>query len=85
MGWNQISFNDQPDVLEGIPDKSWFYFVHSYYVEPREEGIGLITTEYGIRFTAAIQKDNIFACQFHPEKSSDLGLKILGNFGSICN
>jgi len=85
MGWNQIRFSGQPEVLKEVPEGSWFYFVHSYYVEPRQEGLGLVTTEYGVTFTAAVQWDNIFACQFHPEKSSDIGLKLLKNFGSLCN
>lgn len=84
MGWNQIHFENGSPILKGIPDGSWFYFVHSYYVEPAEEGIRNITTDYGVTFTAAVERDNVFACQFHPEKSSELGLRILKNFASTC-
>lgn len=84
MGWNQVKFEDSSKILSGIPDGSWFYFVHSYYVEPAEDDVNRITSDYGLEFTAAVEKDNIFACQFHPEKSSDLGLRILNNFASLC-
>ena len=84
MGWNQINIKKQSGLLEGIADKSWFYFVHSYYPVPVDGGIAVITTDYGVEFTAAIEKDNVFACQFHPEKSSDTGLKIIRNFARKC-
>lgn len=83
MGWNAI----QPvrrapasHLFEGIPDNSFFYFVHSYYVVPEDASVTAATCEYGIEFTCAIAKDNLFAVQFHPEKSSDLGLNVLENF-----
>lgn len=84
MGWNAISIkkNDNP-LYAGIPDKSYFYFVHSYYVAPEEASIISTTTDYGIEFTSSVRKDNIFAVQFHPEKSQTLGLRILRNFGDI--
>lgn len=85
MGWNQIHFESESSILSGIPDGSWFYFVHSYYVEPAENDVNRITSEYGVTFTAAVERDNVFACQFHPEKSSELGLRILKNFASTCN
>lgn len=85
MGWNQIHFESESSILSGIPDGSWFYFVHSYYVEPAESDVNRITSEYGVTFTAAVERDNVFACQFHPEKSSELGLRILKNFASTCN
>ena len=83
MGWNQIEFNPQIAVLKDIPQKSWFYFVHSYYVKSENNGLNLIRSNYGIDFTAAVEKDNIFACQFHPEKSGELGLKIIKNFAEL--
>ncbi len=84
MGWNQIEIMKHVPVLEGIPDGSWFYFVHSYYAVPEDENVIALKSSYGIDFTAAVQKENIFACQFHPEKSSTLGLKMLSNFAPIC-
>ena len=84
MGWNQIEIKKDVPVLEGIPDKSWFYFVHSYYPVPEDESVTAITSNYGIDFTAAVQSGNLFACQFHPEKSSAYGLRMLSNFASIC-
>ena len=83
MGWNQIEFDPQISVLKDIPQKSWFYFVHSYYVKPENNGLNLIKSNYGIEFTAAVEKDNIFACQFHPEKSGELGLRIIRNFAEL--
>ncbi|MBU1487166.1 imidazole glycerol phosphate synthase subunit HisH [bacterium] len=70
-------------IFKGIPDGSYFYFVHSYYVVPDDKNVIAATTEYGIEFTSAIAKDNIFAVQFHPEKSGELGLKILENFLNV--
>ncbi|NIP30298.1 MAG: imidazole glycerol phosphate synthase subunit HisH [Candidatus Dadabacteria bacterium] len=84
MGWNQIKIKKDTEILNGIPNESWFYFVHSYYPVPSDSSLVAATSDYGIEFAAAIQKDNIFACQFHPEKSSDLGLKILRNFAKSC-
>ena len=83
MGWNGIKFNQGVQLLRDIPDNSYVYFVHSYYVEPADKGIIATTTDYGGEFTSAVYKDNIFACQFHPEKSQDIGLRILKNFGDI--
>ncbi len=85
MGWNQIDIIKQNTILNDIPNRSWFYFVHSYYPVPEEDEVSSITTDYGVKFTSAVQKDNLFACQFHPEKSSTLGLKILENFALMCN
>ena len=84
MGWNQIEIKKEAELLSGIPNNSWFYFVHSYYPVPNDSSVIAVSTKYGIEFTAAIQKENIFACQFHPEKSSDLGLRILRNFAKNC-
>jgi len=83
MGWNRVEIS-KPEKgsspFSGIPDRSYFYFVHSYYVEPEDKGIIIGKTHYGIEFASAIIYDNIFALQFHPEKSGDLGLKLLENW-----
>lgn len=83
MGWNTVSIRRRPQALEGVEDGSYFYFVHSYYVIPEDEGVVATTTSYGNEFVSSIWKDNIFASQFHPEKSQEMGLKILKNFGNI--
>ncbi|MEW6145745.1 MAG: imidazole glycerol phosphate synthase subunit HisH [Thermodesulfobacteriota bacterium] len=84
MGWNRIDIRKRSALLEGVPDGSWFYFVHSYYPVPEDESAIAITCKYGLEFTAAVAVDNIFACQFHPEKSSSHGLRLLRNFGLLC-
>ncbi|MCD6539596.1 MAG: imidazole glycerol phosphate synthase subunit HisH [Candidatus Omnitrophica bacterium] len=84
MGWNQVEFKKDNNLFKEIPDKSFFYFVHSYYVEPEDKDIVISTTDYGEEFVSAINKDNLWAVQFHPEKSSELGLKLIKNFISIC-
>ena len=84
MGWNRIEIRKETAVLEGIPDGSWFYFVHSYYPVPEDRGVVAIECSYGLDFTAAIAAGNMFACQFHPEKSSAHGLRLLSNFGLLC-
>jgi len=83
MGWNTINFDSSSAVLNNIPEGTWFYFVHSYYVDPEKNGLKLITSNYGIDFTAAVEKENIFACQFHPEKSGNQGLEIVKNFAKL--
>ena len=83
MGWNSINIKNRPPILEGVPEGSYFYFVHSYYVAPQDESIIATTTEYGVEFTSMIWKDNVFATQFHPEKSQTLGLQVLKNFGDF--
>lgn len=83
MGWNNIRIRKRPPVLKGIEDNSFFYFVHSYYVVPEDEGIIATVTDYGIEFTSMVWKDNILATQFHPEKSQTLGLRILKSFGDL--
>ncbi len=82
MGWNQVFFRNNPYIFRGIPDGSYFYFVHSYYVVPQNEADIAGETEYGIKFTCAVAKGNIVALQFHPEKSQENGLKILSNFAA---
>jgi glutamine amidotransferase len=83
MGWNSIFIKKDLPFFSGIEDGSFFYFVHSYYVDPDDEGIIATTTSYGIEFASSIRKENIFACQFHPEKSQRLGLQLLKNFGKL--
>lgn len=80
MGWNQLEIAGRPLLLEGIPDGSHFYFVHSYYVAPAEESVVAARTYHGQSFVSMIARDNLFATQFHPEKSQRLGLKLLENF-----
>ncbi|MBI5560945.1 MAG: imidazole glycerol phosphate synthase subunit HisH [Deltaproteobacteria bacterium] len=80
MGWNSIERRKDSLLLDGIPDGSFFYFVHSYYAEPSDPSIPLTTTGYGVEFTSSISKNNILATQFHPEKSQNPGLKVLKNF-----
>lgn len=84
MGWNQLDIR-KPDMLifNGIPDESYMYFVHSYYVQPEDPDVIATATDYGISFTSMIAKDNLFATQFHPEKSQAVGLQLLRNFGLL--
>ena len=83
MGWNQVwQVGDNPLML-GVPDGSYFYFVHSYFVMPMEFGAVSGTTDYGIQFTSMVRKDNIHGVQFHPEKSQQVGLRVLKNFGEL--
>jgi glutamine amidotransferase len=79
MGWNQVWTNNHP-VWGEVPDGSYFYFVHSYYAKPSDARHSVGETDYGQRFSAAIARDNIFATQFHPEKSSEHGLALYRNF-----
>jgi len=83
MGWNEIKIQKNNPLFKAIADKSYFYFVHSYYVVPEDTSIISTTTDYGIEFTSSVRKDNIFAVQFHPEKSQAAGLQVLRNFGDI--
>lgn len=84
IGWNQIEIK-KPDIpmFQGIPDGSYFYFVHSYYVQPVDAAVVAATTNYGIDFTSMIASGNLFATQFHPEKSQKIGLQMLRNFSLI--
>ncbi len=84
MGWNQVDIEGELSITRGIPRRSWFYFVHSYFPEPEDKSVTFGRTQYGIEFSSAIQKENIFACQFHPEKSSTIGLRVLENFALMC-
>ena len=83
MGWNRVHYSGDNRLFEGIEDGSFFYFVHSYYVAPEDESVVCGWTDYGERFCSAIARDNLFATQFHPEKSHNHGLKVLENFGRI--
>jgi glutamine amidotransferase len=83
MGWNNVKILRRPPIFDGIQDESFFYFVHSYYVVPDDTAAVSTTTDYGITFTSMVWKDNIFATQFHPEKSQESGLRILKNFGDF--
>jgi glutamine amidotransferase len=80
MGWNQVTQTRPHPMWKGIPDRTWFYFVHSYYPAPADPALSAATAEYGIVFTCAVARDNIFAVQFHPEKSQSAGLRLLSNF-----
>lgn len=80
MGWNRVHQSESHALWDGIEDDARFYFVHSYYVEPRDPELIAGSTHYGIPFTSAVARDNIFAVQFHPEKSAHAGLRLLANF-----
>jgi glutamine amidotransferase len=83
MGWNTLNIVQSHPLLEGVKDGSYVYFVHSYYPQPTDPKVIVATTEYGIRFPSMVAKKNLFATQFHPEKSSKTGLTILKNFVRI--
>ncbi|PTT76031.1 imidazole glycerol phosphate synthase subunit HisH [Pelomonas sp. HMWF004] len=80
MGWNRVHQAQPHAVWDGIPDESWFYFVHSFYATTADPSHSTGETDYGARFTSAVARDNIFATQFHPEKSAALGLALYRNF-----
>lgn len=80
MGWNSLSFPRKGDLFRGIEKEAYVYFVHSYYLQAKHEEDVVARTEYGTQLDVAVEKNNIYACQFHPEKSSKVGLKILKNF-----
>lgn len=80
IGWNSLKFPNSGRLFRGIREDSYVYFVHSYYLQADDPGIVTATTEYAAHIHASVEKENVFACQFHPEKSSDVGLKILRNF-----
>jgi imidazole glycerol-phosphate synthase subunit HisH len=83
MGWNNVTILRRPPILDGIHNESFFYFVHSFYVAPGDSNVIATTTDYGVTFTSMVWKDNVFATQFHPEKSQETGLKVLRNFGDF--
>jgi len=88
MGWNKVKFQNSPTgesgMFEGIADESYFYFVHSYYVSPEDAALVSSTTDYGDEFASSVVKDNLWAVQFHPEKSGKDGLRIMKNFIARC-
>jgi glutamine amidotransferase len=83
IGWNSLKYPNKGRLFNGIPEESYVYFVHSYYLQADDPEIVTATTEYGTLIHASVEKDNVFACQFHPEKSSEVGMTILRNFLSI--
>lgn len=83
IGWNNLTFPNKGRLFEGIAENSYVYFVHSYYLQAKDPGIVTATTEYGTCIHASVEKGNVFACQFHPEKSSEVGMQILRNFISV--
>ena len=80
VGWNSLSYPSEGKLYKGIPENSYVYFVHSYYLEATDRAIVKARTQYGVDIDASIEQGNVFACQFHPEKSSDVGMQILDNF-----
>ena len=80
MGWNSLKFQNNGRLFKGIPEDSYVYFVHSYYLKAEDEQIVKASAEYGVHIHASVEQKNVFACQFHPEKSSTAGLRILKNF-----
>lgn len=83
MGWNSLDFRNNGRLFENLPEESYVYFVHSYYLRAADEKIVTAVTEYGTQIHASVEQGNVFACQFHPEKSSDVGIQILKNFVEI--
>ena len=83
IGWNSLRYPNGGRLFEGLPEESYVYFVHSYYLQAAEPEVVTATTEYAAHIHASVEKENVFACQFHPEKSSDVGMHILKNFLSI--
>ncbi|MFQ5976468.1 MAG: imidazole glycerol phosphate synthase subunit HisH [Candidatus Hydrothermarchaeales archaeon] len=84
MGWNSLKIEKESRILDGIKDEDYFYFVHSYYAKP-EEDVTVATTKYGVKIPALVEKGNVYATQFHPEKSGGKGLRIIENFVKIVN
>ncbi len=83
IGWNNLAYPNQGRLYQDIPENSYVYFVHSYYLQAEEPEIVRATTGYGVTIHASVEKENVFACQFHPEKSSAVGMKILENFVKV--
>ncbi|MGN0395036.1 MAG: imidazole glycerol phosphate synthase subunit HisH [Coprococcus sp.] len=80
IGWNSLEINPKAKLFKGLPDNPYVYFVHSYYLKAEHEEDVAASTYYGVKVHASVERGNVFACQFHPEKSSEVGLKILKNF-----
>lgn len=83
MGWNSLKMQNDGRLFRGLPEEPYVYFVHSYYLKAEDESIVKATTGYSTLIHASVEKENVFACQFHPEKSSDTGLQILKNFVTL--
>ena len=83
IGWNTVEYPRPSELFAGIPEGTAFYFVHSYHLKPADQNCLIGTTRYGVEFAAAVERDNVRAVQFHPEKSSAAGLALLGNFGRL--
>lgn len=83
IGWNSLRYPNKGRLFEGISEESYVYFVHSYYLKAEEPGIVTATTEYAAHIHASVEKGNVFACQFHPEKSSEVGMRTLRNFMQV--
>lgn len=83
MGWNQVQIEKETPHLKGIPNNSYFYFVHSYYGKPASDDCIATTTDYGVCFPSAVSQGRLFACQFHPEKSQQMGRQLLENFARL--
>lgn len=83
IGWNSLHLEHDGRLFRNIPENSYVYFVHSYYLEAKDPEIVKASTEYGVHIHASVEKNNLFACQFHPEKSSETGLQILKNFAEL--
>ncbi|MGN0320991.1 MAG: imidazole glycerol phosphate synthase subunit HisH [Lachnospira sp.] len=83
MGWNSLDIREGAKLFKGIKNDPYVYFVHSYYLKADDEAIVAASTEYTTHIHASVERDNVFACQFHPEKSSEIGLKILKNFAAL--
>lgn len=84
IGWNQVQIQRESKLFSGISDGSFFYFLHGYYLAPTDHDLTIATTKYGIDYPSAIEKGNLAAVQFHPEKSGDIGLKLLKNWVDLC-
>ncbi|WP_026504997.1 imidazole glycerol phosphate synthase subunit HisH [Butyrivibrio sp. NC3005] len=85
IGWNSLNYPNKGRLFEGIEAGSYVYFVHSYYLDAEDKSIVRATTDYGVKVEASVEKENVFACQFHPEKSAEIGMKILKNFVAVKN
>ncbi len=83
IGWNSLELSGNGRLFKDIANGEYVYFVHSYYLEAADESIVKATTEYGVHIHASVEQENVFACQYHPEKSSDVGLKMLENFANL--
>ena len=83
IGWNSLDLSGDGRLFKGLESNPYVYFVHSYYLQAHDADIVKATSEYGVKIHASVESGNVFACQFHPEKSSDTGLKILQNFAEL--